>query len=252
MRKKQILAIIPARGRSKTVPRKNIRLILGKPLIAYTISEALKSKLLTRIIVSSDDDEIITIAKKWGAEVPFKRPKKLATDKARSLPVIQQAVRFMEKIGGITYDYVVVLQPPTPFRLASDIDNSLKKLMKTGADSVISLCKVEAMHPIRMKKIVNDRIVDFCVKEVEGTPRQELPPAYIRNGAIYAVRRNVLMKQNTLHGKDSRPYLMPPDRSINIDSELDLKLAEVLMQEKSDFYKSVAPVITKIPRSDLM
>lgn len=245
MSTKRILGVIPARGKSKTIPKKNISPILGKPLIAYTISEALKSKLLTRVIVSSDDNETIEIARKYGAEVPFKRPKKLATDKARSLPVIQHAVRFIEKLEGAPYDYVVMLQPTTPFRLAKDIDNALKKLIKTGADSVISICDVGAMHPIRMKKIVNDRIVDFCVKEVEGTPRQELPPAYIRNGAIYAVRRDVLMNQNTLRGKDSHPYIMPPDRSVNIDSGLDLKLAEVLMREKLDFYRSVVPMITQ-------
>jgi CMP-N-acetylneuraminic acid synthetase len=238
MRKYRILGVIPARGASKTIPKKNIKPLIGRPLIAYTISESLKSKLLSKIIVSSDDDEIIEIAKTYGAEVPFKRPKKLATSKTRMLPVIQHAVKFMEKLEGASFDYVVVLQPTVPFRLASDIDKAIKKLIKTGADSVISMCEVGAMHPARMKKIINDRIVDIF-KEVEGTPRQELPPVYIRNGAIYAVRRDTLMKQNTLRGKDSRPYIMPLDRSVNIDDELDFMLAEALMRKKKEFYRRV-------------
>ncbi|MEW6221790.1 MAG: acylneuraminate cytidylyltransferase family protein [Candidatus Hadarchaeota archaeon] len=227
----KILGVIPAKGTSKTIPKKNIKPLLGRPLIFYTISEARKSKMLSRVVVSSESEKIIALAKKYGAEAPFKRPKDLATPKARTVPAIQHAVKFMENLEMEKYDYVVVLQPTTPFRLSSDIDAALKKIVKTGADSVISVCDVGAMHPARMKKIVNDKLVDIF-KEVEGTPRQELPPIYIRNGAIYAVKRDVLMNQNTLRGRDSRPYIMPAERSINIDTMFDFKVAELLMREK--------------------
>jgi len=231
-KKYKILGVVPARGGSKGIPQKNIKLLLGKPLIAYTIIEALKSKLLTKVIISSDDRKIIRIVKKYGGEAPFVRPKELATDKSLALPVIQHAVRKMEKIEKIKYDYVVMLQPTTPLRTAEDIDQALKKLIKTKADSVISVVNVEANHPWRMKKIVNDRLVDYGKEEVENMPRQSLPPVYIRSGDIYAVKRKVLMADNTFRGKDCRPYLMSEGGTVNIDSEIDFKLAEILLSKR--------------------
>jgi CMP-N-acetylneuraminic acid synthetase len=225
------LGVIPARGGSKSVPRKNIVLVHGKPLIAYTIEAAQRSRLLTHFLVSSDDPEIIAVARQYGAPAPFVRPAELATDTAPSLPVVQHAVGEMERLHGITYDYVVLLQPTTPLRLAEDIDAALEKLVATGADSVISVCDVGAYHPARMRQIVNDRLVELPVREPkEMARRQDLPPVYIRNGAIYAVKRDVVMLQNTMSGGDCRPYIMPEDRSVNVDSKLDLLLAEILLR----------------------
>jgi len=231
--KYKILGVIPARGGSKTIPKKNIKILLNKPLIAYTIEAALKSKLLTKVIVSSDDPEIIEVSKKYGAEVPFVRPKELATDTALAVDTIKHAVLTMEELERTKYDYVVMLQPTTPFRTAEDIDAALEKLITTGADSVISVVNVGAMHPARMKKIVNDRLVDYAEEEIENMPRQMLTPVYIRNGAIYATKRDVLVNQNTFKGNDCRPYIMPEERSINIDSELDFLLAEAVLKRKN-------------------
>jgi CMP-N-acetylneuraminic acid synthetase len=225
------LGVIPARGGSKSVPRKNIALVHGKPLIAYTIEAAQRSRLLTHFLVSSDDAEIIAVARQYGAPAPFVRPAELATDTAPSLPVVQHAVGEMERLHGITYDYVVLLQPTTPLRLPGDIDAALEKLAATGADSVISVCDVGAYHPARMRQIIDDRLVELPIREPkEMARRQDLPPVYIRNGAIYAVKRDVVMLQNTMSGGVCRPYIMPEERSVNVDSMLDLLLAEILLR----------------------
>ena len=222
----RVLGVIPARGGSKGVPRKNIAPILGKPLIAYTIEAALASRLLTDVIVSTDDEEIARVARQYGAEVPFMRPAELATDSAQAIPTIQHAVREMEKLRSWRYDAVVMLQPTTPLRNAEDIDECLKKLFATDADSVISVVEVGGYHPVRMKRIVDDQLVDYAEEEIENRPRQELPPVYLRAGSVYATRRDVLMVQNSFKGRISRPYVIPPERYANIDTAIDLKIAE--------------------------
>jgi CMP-N-acetylneuraminic acid synthetase len=228
-----VLAVIPARGGSKGVPRKNIRDLCGKPVIAWTIETAVAAgDHLHRVIVSTDDDEIAKAARAAGAEAPFMRPAKLATDEAPGLPVIQHAVEFVEEEEGASVDWVLVLQPTAPFRNTDDIAESLKLARKGGCDSVISVTRVLAEHPILMKKIENDRLLPYCMKEEEGTRRQDYdPPAYMRNGAIYLTRRHTLMEGNSIWGEVIRPYVMPEERSYDIDSERDFKLAELVMRE---------------------
>jgi CMP-N-acetylneuraminic acid synthetase len=225
-----ILGVIPARGGSKSVPRKNIALVHGKPLLAYTIQAAQGSQRITHFVVSSEDPEIIAVAKRYGAPVPFERPAELAADESPTLPVVQHALREMEMLEGIAFDYIVLLQPTTPLRLPEDIDAAVDKLIGTGADSVISVCDVGAYHPARMRQIVDDRLVELPIREPkEMLRRQDLPPVYIRNGAVYAVKREVVIEHNSMVGQVSRPYIMPDERSINVDSELDLLLAEILL-----------------------
>ncbi len=228
--KEKVLGIVPARGGSKAIPRKNIRNILGIPLLAYTIREALRAKTLTRLIVSSEDSEILTIARQYGTETPFVRPRELATDDSLAIDVAIHATTTMEEQEGLEYDYVVVLQPTTPLRTAGDIDGAVMKLIQSGADSVISVVDVGALHPYRMKRIVNGFLVDYAKEEIENMPRQNLPPIYIRNGAIYATKRDVLVKKRTFKGTACVPYEMPDERSVNIDSKLDLLLAESLLR----------------------
>lgn len=241
MKKYRILGVIPARGGSKTIPKKNIKPLLGKPLIAYTIVPAIRSKLLTRVIVSSDNKEIIEISKRYGAEVPFIRPKELATDLALAMDVIKHAVLETERLEGKKYDYVVMLQPTTPLRTTEDIDNALKKLIETEADSVISVVNVGPMHPVRMKRIVDERLVDYAEEEMENMPKELLPPVYIRGGAIYAVKRDILVNKRSFKGDDCRPYVMPEERSINIDSEMDFLLAEAVMRKMK--WSHIKPII---------
>ncbi len=230
----KVLGVTLARGGSKSVPLKNIRLILGKPLIFYTIREALKCKLIDDYIVSTDSKVISKISKKFGAEIPFLRPKNISKDTSTSVESLQHAVKSMEKIKGYQYDYVVEIMCTNPLKVALDIDSCIAKLKKTKADSVIAVHKLEEHHPSRIKKIVNDKIMDFCVKEKIESRRQDLKPfAYIRSGSIYALKRNHLMTENKRYGSsNSRPYILPPDRAINIDTEADVYLAEKLLSSK--------------------
>lgn len=228
-----ILGVIPARGGSKSIPYKNIALLNGKPMLAYTIEAAQKSRCLTEFLVSSEDPKIIAVARQYGAPVPFVRPAQLATDEAPSLPVVQHAVREMEALKNLTYDIIVLLQPTTPLRRPEDIDAAIEKLVATGANSVVSVCDVGAYHPARMRQIIDDRLVELPVREPkEMLRRQDLPPVYIRNGAIYAVKRNVVMLQNSMIGKVCRPYIMPDDISVNVDSKLDFLMAEILLRQQ--------------------
>jgi CMP-N,N'-diacetyllegionaminic acid synthase len=230
----KVLAVIPARGGSKAVSRKNIRSVCGKPLIAYTIETALAARrLFHRIIVSTDDKEIADVARLYGAEVPFMRPAELAGDDVPMVPVLQHAVRFVEQQDKIRLEWLCLLQPTDPFRTVDDIEAALRLGQAGGCDSVISVVQVFAVHPILMKRIENGRLLPYCVEEKEGTRRQDYqPPAYMRNGAIYLTRRDVLMERNSIWGDVIRPYIMPPERSVGIDSELDLKLVELLMTER--------------------
>jgi CMP-N,N'-diacetyllegionaminic acid synthase len=223
----RVLAVIPARGGSKGVPGKNVRPLGGRPLIQHTIDAAAAARRLTDRIVSTDDERIAALARELGAEVPFLRPAELATDRAAAIPVLLHAVHFMEEARGERYDAVMMLQPTTPLRTAADIDAAVERLEASGADSVISVVDVEGHHPARMKYLDGDRLVDPPFGEAyENQPRQELTPMYIRNGAIYLTRRDVLVERRSLKGGDCRALVMPVRRSVNIDSEDDFAFAE--------------------------
>lgn len=230
----KILAVIPARGGSKGVPHKNARLVAGKPLIAYTIAAALAAKdRLYRVLVSTDDAEIAGIARQYGAEVPFTRPADLAGDRVPMIPVLQHAARFVEEQDGQRLDWVLLLQPTAPLRTAEDIAAAVELARQGGCTSVISVVQVFATHPILMKRIEAGRLVPFCVEEREGTRRQDYqPPAYMRNGAIYLTRRDTLLEGNSIWGDSIRPYVMPEERSVSIDNELDMKLVELILGER--------------------
>lgn len=231
----KFLAVIPARGGSKGVPRKNIHPVCGKPLIAYTIETALAvRRLFHRIVVSTEDEEIAAVALKYGAEVPFRRPMHLACDQTPTVPVVQHAVRWVEEEDRVTMDWVLLLQPTDPFRTVEDIETAIALARQGGCDSVISVVQVFQTHPILMKRIENDRLLPYCIEEKEGTRRQDYqPPAYMRNGAIYLTRRDVLMDHNSAWGEVIRPYVMPEERSVGVDSTMDMKLVEILMHART-------------------
>jgi len=229
----RILGLTLARGGSKSVPRKNIKLIAGVPLIAHTISEALKSKLITRYIVSTDDEEIQQVAIQCGAEAPFLRPSEFSSDNASSVSAMQHAVDWVEKQEGVKYDYIVELMCTNPLKTVEDIDASIEKLILTKADSVIAVHQLEDHHPARIKKIINDKITDFCVREIPESRRQDLTPdAYIRSGSIYALKRDYLMIEGKRYGSDnSRPYILPQERVVNIDTEIDFMIAKLMFNK---------------------
>lgn len=235
--KPRILAIIPARGGSKGVQKKNVRELNGHPLIAYTICEALRSDLITRLVVSSDDDDIRHLAIKYGAEAPFRRPAELSTDTARPVDCHQHALKWCEDQEKQKYDYIVEIMCTNPMKTVEDINAALSKIIETNADSVIAVCKLEDHHPIRIKKIVEDRIVDFCLPEISESRRQDLKPdAYIRNGSIYAMRRDMLVRGIRYGTGNSRPYIMPRERTVNIDEEMDFVIAQMMMEKQDRYY----------------
>jgi CMP-N,N'-diacetyllegionaminic acid synthase len=227
----QILGIIPARGGSKGVPGKNIRMLAGKPLISHTIEAALHSQL-TKTIVSTDDENIAALAKHAGIEVPFIRPPEISGDTAKSIDVALHALSEMEKIDKCQYDAIMLLQPTAPFKTAEDIDQCIKIFeANPQADSVISVVDVLAHHPARMKYLENGKLIDppFC-EAYENQNRQELRQLYIRNGAIYLTRRDTLLK-HSYKGKICMAHIMPEIRSINIDTIHDFELAEWTYQQ---------------------
>lgn len=227
----KVIAVIPARGGSKGVPRKNIRPLAGKPLIAYTIETALQSKSLDRVIVSTDDEEIAKIAQGYGAEVPFMRPKELAGDTVPDLPVFKHALNNLEESERYHADLMVNLRPTAPLRILEDIDTAVQKLINTNADSVRSVCKVEH-HPYWMLKVIGDRAYPLIEVEENKYPRrQDLPPIYRLNGAVDVSRRDNIIEKNTLYGEDIRVIIMDQARSIDIDTELDFAIAEMILKK---------------------
>ena len=227
-----ILGITLARGGSKGVKKKNIKDLLGKPLIQYTIDEALKSKYLDEYIVSTDDEEIASVASSLGAEVPFLRPDHLSSDQASSVSALRHAVSFMEDRDSKKYDYIVELMCTNPLKLTLDIDSCIEKIIDKNADSVIAVHELEDHHPARIKMIISDKIQDF-IPEPNEARRQDLKPkAYIRSGSIYCMKRSYLMDLNLRYGgSNSRPYILPSERAVNVDTEIDFIVCERLMSQ---------------------
>ncbi len=230
-KKINILGIITTRGGSKGIPGKNIKILGSKPLIAYTIEVAQKSKLLTDLIASTDDKKIADICRKYACDVPFLRPKNLAKDNVKHLPVIQHATKFMEKSKNIKYDYIVILQPTSPFRIFEDIDSALKKMIKTKSDSAVTLVEWNETHPIKAKKFINDRVVPYSINEPEGIRRQDLEKVYKRNGSVYAMKRDLVMKKNKIYGNKICGIIIPKERSVDIDNLDDWKNAEQMLKD---------------------
>lgn len=224
------LAVVPARGGSRGIPRKNLRMLDGKPLIAHAIESGLRAKRVSRLIVSTDDDEIARVSRFYGAEVPFQRPASLATDTASQIDVVLHALSEVETLEGTNYDCVVLLQPTAPLRTSDDIDTCLETLEMGAADSVMSFYRVEHAHPHYMYTMEEGHPVPL-LKDSVAVRRQDFPTVYVRNGAIYAIRRNVFVKNRRFHGQDTLPYVMPYERSVNIDTELDLALAEFFLSQ---------------------
>lgn len=232
-----ILAIIPARGGSKALPGKNVKLLAGRPLIAWTVEAALNASCgIADIIVSTDSESIAEAARTAGASVPFLRPSTIAQDDTPTLPVIQHAVLEMEADRDNPYDWVLTLQPTSPLRTAADIEASvaLARNSDPPCDSVIAVTERPGEHP-RLAKFEQDGVLKpFIGDSLEGIRRQDCtPPALFNNGAIYLTRRDVVMKQNAILGERALPYCMPLSRSIDIDDLLDFKMTEMILMDKA-------------------
>ena len=229
-KKVRILGIIPARGGSKSIPYKNIALLNGKPLISYAIKAAQESKLLDALIISTDDEKIKKVAEEYGADVPFLRPKKYAQDMSRDIEYLQHALTWLEKQRGWTPEIVVMLQPTTPWRTGKDIDDVVKFMLESGADSVRTMIDPGHYNPFKMwvevdaktKKIVPMlRLTSKYRKLGSDVPRQLLPTYYLPFGLVYVTKSKFIKKGRVL-GNDVKPYLIDPKRLTDIDSPEDL------------------------------
>jgi CMP-N,N'-diacetyllegionaminic acid synthase len=228
-----IVAIITARGGSKGIPQKNIKSVAGKPLIAWTIEAALQSDKLRRVIVSTDDEKIAQVALGLGAEVPFLRPDDLAQDTSTHVSVVEHALAWLSEHDHDDPGYILLLQPTSPLRTAQDIDRAVEIAESRQACAVVGVCEMHP-HPYLSKRILEDGTLDDWIEGAKtiSLRRQDLPPAYCINGAIYLVQREVFLSERTFFPRGGMAYVMPVERSLDIDTPWDLYLAELILSNK--------------------
>ena len=224
-----VFGVIPARGGSKGLPGKNLR-VLGKlSLIGHAVASSRESTRLTRFIVSTDSPALADEARRHGAEAPFLRPAELASDQAGMVPVLQHAVQWLEATVGTRPDFVVTLQPTSPFRIGADIDQTVAKVIDTGADSAQTVTEA-SYHPFFMKTLDGDRTIPLFHDGHKYVRRQDAPPVYQPSGAVYVTRYDVLMHEGKVLGRDNRAVVKDFESSINIDTEWDFLMAELLLE----------------------
>lgn len=223
--KPKILALIPARGGSKGIQKKNIKLLFGKPLIAWTIDQAKKSEYLNKIIVTTEDEEIGEISRSWGADI-IKRPKELAKDES---PTIDAIFHTLEVLKSENYnpDIIILLQPTSPLRTTKDIDNAMELFLNTNCESVVSVCELKH-SPYWCFEIEKGYLKSLFGDEYLRRRRQDLENVYMPNGAMYISTPENLRKYKGFYCLRTIPYIMPPERGIDIDNEVDFMLAELL------------------------
>ncbi|MDY0147963.1 MAG: acylneuraminate cytidylyltransferase family protein [Halothiobacillus sp.] len=219
-----MLALIPARGGSKGLPGKNIRPLKGRPLIGWSIEAARASRYVSRIVVSSDDEEILAVARDQGAETPFRRPASLAGDDTPSMDVVLHA---LDQLAG--FEWIVLLQPTSPLRLALDIDAAIEQCLKTAAPSCVSVCEAPA-SPWWMFQVGDQgEMRSFLPPDQRPVRRQDLPDLYALNGAVYVAKTEWLRKSLSFLTEETVAYVMPSERSVDIDTLFDFHLAECLL-----------------------
>ncbi len=227
-----IMAIIPARGGSKGLPGKNIRILNGKPLIAYTIEEALLSRNIGRTIVSTDDEEIAETGRRFGAEVPFLRPAELSSDFSPAIDTVIYTINRLKEDEGYTPDYVCLLQCTTPLKTAFHIDSAIEQLTVSGLDGIVSVCEASS-HPYWMQVFNGDRLEYFMKQEKNILRRQDLPAVYMFNGAIWVVRTSSILEEKSLIVEKQTGYIMNAEDSVDIDTIMDFEYAELLIKKRN-------------------
>ena len=223
------LGIIPARGGSQRVPGKNLRPLLGKPLIVWAIEAARAASCLSRLVVSSDDPAILNIAAWCDPGLVLKRPDSLAGNRSPAIDYVRHALDVLEAEGEGPFEAVTIVQPTSPLVTSEDIDRTVNLLGRTGADTAVSIAELNQIaHPVKLKVLRGDRLLPYLEEERGCVAAEELPAVYSRNGAVYATRRHVI-DTGQIIGEDCRGYLMPPERSVDINEEIDLLFAEFLL-----------------------
>ncbi|WP_046216413.1 acylneuraminate cytidylyltransferase family protein [Paenibacillus wulumuqiensis] len=224
------LAIIPARGGSKGLPGKNVAMLGGKPMIQHTIEAALNSECVAEVVVSTDSTKIAEVSLHAGAAVPFIRPAELATDEAKSIDVLIHAVHYYEQEQQRSFEYIMLLQPTSPLRTTKDIEQAFSIFQNHQADSLQSVTSSHT-HPYLLRTFTNEQLKPYLKEESSHLRRQELQDIYVLNGAIYIMNRSLLMDRYRIVGEHNCGYVMPKERSIDIDNELDLKFAQLIWDE---------------------
>ncbi len=201
----------------------------GKPLAAWSIEAARQARKLDRIVVSSDDPEVLRLAADYDASLPLERPAALAADESLAIDYVKHALATLEARGEGPFDSIVIVQPSSPLTIAADIDATVELLATSGADSAVSVVRLDhAIHPLKMKLLLGDRLLPYLEEERGRMASHELPEIYVRNCSVYATRRAAI-DRGQLIGDDCRGYVMPRERSIDINDELDLQFAEFLL-----------------------
>ncbi len=227
---RSVLAVVPARGGSKGVARKNVALVAGRPLIEWTLAAARAATCVDRVIVSTDDEEIASVARTAGAEVPFVRPAALARDDTPGQDVILHALEYLRRDEGYSPEYVVTLQPTSPLRTAADIDAAVSLADSRAAPSVIGVSPTPH-SPFWMMYVDDDLAVRDFLPEDPPT-RQQLPALFMINGAIYVTRADRLLETKSLYGPGTLAYVMPEERSLDVDSAWELNLADLILRQR--------------------
>lgn len=231
MKKSKIFALIPARGGSKGIKKKNLRKVAGKSLLEWSIIIAKKSNLFDKIVLSSDDPEIIDEGKRLGADVPFRRPPELSGDHSLTHDVWKHAWKSSEKLFSCLFEYSVLLEPTSPLRVVSDIEQTLSLVKDKGYSSALTLSKTPAHYtPHKTLKIKDNKIVFFHLDGVNNTNRQTIPDFYHRNGLCYAVNKDQIFSKNVIVDNNSGAVVIERN-VVNIDDEFELKMAEIILNQ---------------------
>jgi len=229
---RQILAIIPARGGSKRVPRKNVMPLGGKPLVAWSIEAVRGAKQITRAVVSSDDAEVLAIARSYDPRLPLERPVELCQDKSLAIEFVRHALDTLERKGEGPFEAVVIVQPSSPLTTSADVDATVELLERTGADSAVSVMALDhAIHPVKLKTLAGDRLLPYLTDEQGKMAAHELPELYVRNCSVYALSRRTVAAGQII-GPDCRGYVMPRERSVDINEPIDLEFANFLLERR--------------------
>ena len=229
----KILAIIPARGGSKGLPGKNIKPLLGKPLIGWTIEQAKASKYITEIFISTDSREIADVAEAFGVPVPELRPAELASDTATSASFVIYTIEKLRKEGK-EFDYIILLEPTSPLRIVEDIDNSIEKLHQTPeAESIVGVCRVECSHPSFMVKQNDTGFLQSYLSEISVIRRQEIEDLYYFEGTVYVSKTESFLRRKGFYHEKTLPYIIPKSRAFEVDDSEDWLIIESIMEHKN-------------------
>lgn len=228
----RVLGIVPARAGSKRVPGKNLRLLGGKELVARALETALAARCLGEVVLSTDSDEALAIAARYPRVIGLKRPDELSTDRALAIEYVQHALAELARRGLQAFDAVAIIQPSSPFTTTADVEGTVALLQGAAeADSAVSVMKVEhAVHPLKLKRLEGDKLLAHLEEERGRMASHELAELYVRNGSVYVSRVRTIEK-GSIVGEDSRAWVMPRERSLDINDELDWQFARFLLEQ---------------------